>query len=81
MSLNMQTQNLCEETVDTRDLHIELRLRIQGTQVEIEMTRILVETTWCEFKTQLAEVQAPAERESCGRTGTGTDTLQSPILF
>jgi hypothetical protein len=38
-----------------KDLHEELDLRIQGTQVEIETTRTLAETIQPEFKTQISE--------------------------
>jgi hypothetical protein len=58
--------------------HKELDLRIQGKQVEIDATRTLVETTRCEFKMQLAKVEAQAERRTCGRTGTDIDAVQPP---
>jgi hypothetical protein len=57
--------------VDTKkDLHEEsVDLRIQGTQVEIEM-RTPVGTPQCEFNMQVPEVRALATCISCGRTGT-----------
>jgi hypothetical protein len=53
----MWPQSLHKDTEDTKDLHEELDLRIQGTQVEMEMTRTLVETTQHKVKTQPAEIQ------------------------
>jgi hypothetical protein len=86
-SLDNQVKSLCKETVDTKkDIHEELNLRIQGTQVEIETTLHGLETfhklhyhTQCEFKTHLAEVEARAKHRSC-RTGTGVGAARPPKL-
>jgi predicted RNA methylase len=46
LPLDTWTLSLSKETADTKeDLHKELDLWIQGTQVQIDTTRTLVETT------------------------------------
>jgi hypothetical protein len=67
--------------MDTRkDLHEELNLRIQATQVEIVTMRILVETALFELRMHLAEVEAQAELGSRRRTGAGVGEAQ-PYKF
>lgn len=59
---DMRARILCRETVDTKnDLHKELDLRIQGTNVEIETARTLAETMWSGLETRLAGVKAKAQ--------------------
>jgi hypothetical protein len=62
--------------VDTKnDLHEELKMQLAEVTGEF-LHRFGI--TWCEFKTQLREVEAQTEHESCGRTGTGIGVAQPP---
>jgi hypothetical protein len=75
-------KDLHKEVADIKKgLREELNLRIHGTQVEIETRRMRVETTWYEFKLQLAEVKTRAEHRSYGRTGTGVGAMQPPKFY
>jgi hypothetical protein len=47
------------------------RLRIPEIRIDVQATKILVETSRREFKTQLAIVEVRVELGSCGRTWTG----------
>jgi hypothetical protein len=58
----MRTRSFCRERVDMKDdLNGEPDLRIQGTNVEIEIARTLAETMWSGLETRLAEVKARAQ--------------------
>lgn len=58
-----------------KDLHEKLKTQL--AEVTGEFLHRL-DITWHEFKTQLAEIEAQAEHESCGRTGTGIGVAQPP---
>jgi hypothetical protein len=59
MCRDMRTRSLYREIVDMKnDLHKELDLRIQRTNVKIETARTLAETMWSGLETRIAVVKA-----------------------
>jgi hypothetical protein len=44
----------------TQSLHEEYSVEIQGTQCDIQVTKVLVEVTHLEFRMKLAEVETQA---------------------
>jgi hypothetical protein len=75
-SVDTRTKSLLETTTYTKEyLHEELDLIIQ---VETQMMRTLVDTTWQGLRAKIAEVEAQAECWSCQRTGTSVGMTQTP---
>jgi hypothetical protein len=78
MQLGLQAVMMSLIADTMKDIHEDLDLRIQGTQVEIETMKTLVETMWHGLKTRQGEVKAQAWCGSCSRTGTNVGIVQPP---
>jgi uncharacterized protein YunC (DUF1805 family) len=69
-STNKQAQSLCSE----------LNMEIQETQLDIQVTKMLVEGTQWELKTKLVEVETQAGHGGDGKTVIGGFRVKLPTL-